>query len=219
MQTYNLPQHVSALIFDMDSTLYSNEEYGRYQIDCLVARAGVKLGKSFEAMQHEVARYRKNWAASHNGEAISLSPIFASYGISMEENIRWRNELYKPEAYLSEDRRLQRTLKLLSQKYVLGLVTNNTTAIAGKTLAIIGVTHAFTAIIGLDTYMKAKPGKEPFLKMAELLGVRPDGCVSIGDRFDIDLKAPLDLGMGGILVSGVEDVYALESLLLPYNIC
>jgi phosphoglycolate phosphatase/putative hydrolase of the HAD superfamily len=36
--------------------------------------------------------------------------------------------------------------------------------------------------------------------------------VSIGDRCDIDIALPLELGMGGILVEGVEDVYALGEI-------
>ncbi|GHU60966.1 hypothetical protein FACS189445_2140 [Spirochaetia bacterium] len=40
-------------------------------------------------------------------------------------------------------------------------------------------------------------------------------CVSIGDRYDIDLLLPLELGMGGILVDGVEDVYKVPGILEP----
>ncbi|MDR2796887.1 MAG: HAD family hydrolase, partial [Treponema sp.] len=32
---------------------------------------------------------------------------------------------------------------------------------------------------------------------------------SVGDRYDMDIALPLSLGMGGILVDGVEDVYHL----------
>ena len=38
-------------------------------------------------------------------------------------------------------------------------------------------------------------------------------CISIGDRFDIDLSLALSLGMGGILVSGVEEVWELPRIL------
>jgi phosphoglycolate phosphatase/putative hydrolase of the HAD superfamily len=35
----------------------------------------------------------------------------------------------------------------------------------------------------------------------------------VGDRYDIDIALPLELGMGGILVDGVEDVYRLPALI------
>jgi phosphoglycolate phosphatase/putative hydrolase of the HAD superfamily len=49
----------------------------------------------------------------------------------------------------------------------------------------------------------------------ELLGVPPESCVSIGDRYDIDIATPLEMGMGGVLVTGVEDVYRFAGLDSP----
>jgi phosphoglycolate phosphatase/putative hydrolase of the HAD superfamily len=46
----------------------------------------------------------------------------------------------------------------------------------------------------------------------ELLGVDAKNCVSVGDRYDIDLALPLELGMGGILVDGVSDVCRLPQV-------
>ena len=47
------------------------------------------------------------------------------------------------------------------------------------------------------------------LKAVEYLGVRPEACVAVGDRYDLDIAIPLDMGMGGILVTGVEEVYQI----------
>jgi phosphoglycolate phosphatase/putative hydrolase of the HAD superfamily len=75
------------------------------------------------------------------------------------------------------------------------------------------VEEFFPAVVGLDTCGVSKPHEAPFIKTAELLGLPLNACVSIGDRYDIDLALPLELGMGGILVDGVEDVYGLPELL------
>jgi phosphoglycolate phosphatase/putative hydrolase of the HAD superfamily len=85
--------------------------------------------------------------------------------------------------------------------------------VARKTLAVLGVEDYFSALVGLDTCMTAKPGRLPFIKITGLLGCGPEACVSIGDRYDIDLALPMELGMGGILVDGVEDVYRLPEAL------
>ena len=61
--------------------------------------------------------------------------------------------------------------------------------------------------------MCSKPDKRPFIKFLEISRCLPETCVSIGDRYEIDLESPLELGMGGILVDGVEDVYALPGKL------
>ena len=49
---------------------------------------------------------------------------------------------------------------------------------------------------------------------AQMTGAALEECLSVGDRYDIDLALPLELGMGAILVSGVEEVYTLEEILL-----
>ena len=212
MKVFRLPAQIKALVFDMDLTLYSNPEYGQYQIDSLVEKLGVIRGLSFDEMNLEVESERKAWELSHNGKKPSLSNILMNYGISMEENIRWRQEIYEPERFINEDKLLRETLEKLSHFFVLGIVTNNPVLVALKTLAALGVGEHFPFIVGLDTCMTAKPHKKPFLKFSELSGCPSETCVSIGDRYDIDLDIPLEMGMGGILVDGVEDVYRLPGI-------
>ena len=213
MQVYFLPSKIYALIFDLDLTLYTNQEYVQYQTDSLVEKIGELRGICFTEMSAKVEEARKAWSLSHGGKKSSLSNALITYGISMEENIRLRNEIYEPARFLKEDKRLRETLKELSQFFILGLVTNNPVLVASKTLDVLGVTDFFPIIIGLDTCMCAKPHQMPFMKFSELSSCAPETCVSIGDRYDIDLDIPLKLGMGGILVDGVEDVYRLCEVL------
>ena len=50
--------------------------------------------------------------------------------------------------------------------------------------------------------------------MKKLLNLQiPMPKIAIGDRFDLDVQLPLQMGMGGIEVSGVEDLYDLHTLL------
>lgn len=212
MRIYRIPRQVSALIFDMDATLYTNPAYAQLQIDCLIERLGAVRGKSFEDMREEVESYRSAWAAAHGGQKISLGNTLAAFGISIEEGVRWREELIEPALYLREDPVLQKTLSVLGASFALAVVTNNPVLVARKTLAALGVEDRFTALIGLDTCGVSKPHRAPFLRAAELSGAAPEACVSIGDRYDIDISLPLELGMGGILVDGVEDVYELPWL-------
>ena len=213
MKVYRLPSEIRALAFDMDLTLYTNAEYGRYQIDSLVERLGKLRGLSFDKMNAEVEEARKAWALSHGGKKPSLSNILSIYGIDIEEIIRWREELLAPEKFIKEDKRLEDTLEKLSRHYALGIVTNNPVLVARKTLTALGVLEFFPIVIGLDTCMTPKPHARPFEKFCELSRCPPETCVSIGDRYDIDLDIPLKLGMGAILVDGVEDVYELPGVL------
>lgn len=93
-------------------------------------------------------------------------------------------------------------------------VTNNPVLPARKTLEAIGVSEYFEEIVGLDTCFKSKPAVEPFALALEKMGLKAEECVAIGDRYDLDIALPLKMGMGGILVSGVEEVYGLHENLV-----
>jgi len=214
MKIFALPEMVKpAILFDMDQTLYTNDEYAKTQTDLPVARLAKLRGITFERMHDEIAEYRKKWAGEHNGKSISLGNTFVSFGISIEENIRWREELYHPEDYLAADKKLRSALEKLASRFALAVVTNNPVSIAARTLSVLGVHDILQKIAGLDTCCLSKPNREIFLKAAEFCGTSIDQCISVGDRYDIDIALPLEMGMGGILVDGVEDVYKLPEVL------
>jgi phosphoglycolate phosphatase/putative hydrolase of the HAD superfamily len=209
MKIFTLPEKISAFLFDMDSTLYTHEEYARTQIELPIKRLAEQNGKTFEEMNALIAESRERWAAEHGGQKASLGNIFRSFGISIEESVRWREELYEPEKYLHADPALLTALEGLSSSYKLAVVTNNPVSIAVRTLDCLSIRDLFAVIVGLDTCLVSKPHEAPFLKAAELLGFPPSECVSVGDRYDIDIALPLDLGMGGVLVDGVDDVRSI----------
>jgi phosphoglycolate phosphatase/putative hydrolase of the HAD superfamily len=226
----------------MDGTLYSHAGYLASQTELPLRRLARFHGKTYRAMRAEVDAYRAAWEQEHRGrpgeEKISLGNAFKAFGISIEENVRWREELYQPERYLKKDPRLRAALLRLSGKgvppgvsgknrmenpapsrpgapFLLALLTNNPVCIARRTLRCLGVEDCFSSVTGLDTCMLSKPHRIPFRRAAESLGLPPECCISIGDRYEIDIALPLEMGMGGILVDGVEDLYALPELLLP----
>jgi phosphoglycolate phosphatase/putative hydrolase of the HAD superfamily len=214
MERWGIKRAVSALLFDMDNTLYTNEAYTRFQLESPERRLAEIRNVPFDEMQREIAEYRKVWATEHPASAqVSLGNVFLALGVSIEETVRWREELYEPALYLRKDPKLRDALTALAASFSLAVVTNNPVLVARKTLAALGVEDLFGALVGLDTCGVSKPHAVPFLKAAELLGVSPEACVSIGDRYDIDIALPLELGMGGILVDGVEDVYGLGEIL------
>ena len=212
MKAYNLPVKCAAILFDIDSTLYTNPEYARSQIDLPIEKLARMRGISFNQMNDEMNQYRDNWVKAHNGQGISHGNIFKAFGISISESVKWREELCQPEQYLSKDMRLRSALEQLGSRFALGVVTNNPVSIAQRTLCMLGVEDLFRAVIGLDTCGVSKPHEEPFMRAAVLCCATLDSCVSVGDRYDIDIALPLELGMGGILVDGVEDVYKLPEL-------
>ena len=213
MKVYHLPARIRGFIFDIDGTLYTNTEYVESQNTILIQRLAAKCGLPYEAMVKEIEAYRFTWAQTHDGEKLSLGNVMMAFGVTIAENIHWRNKYFQPEKFLKEDALLLQTLRKLRDFASLGVLTNNPTEIAERTLKALGVLDLFTSIVSLNTFEKSKPYEPSFRKAALDLGTPIEECVAVGDRYDIDIAIPLKLGMGGIMVDGVEDVYKFPNIL------
>ena len=212
MRLLSLPASPRALVFDLDSTLYSHPAYAAFQEEVLVDRLARERGEDRARTAALIARMRAGREAAGLGRT-SMGRLFAELGCDIATSVRWRTELIEPSDWLAADPALDEALAALSTRFALALLTNNPRTVGEKSLAALGVRRRFAAVVGLDDTMVSKPAPEPFLAAASLLGVEPSSCVSIGDREDVDLAPALELGMGAILVEGVEEVYGLPAAL------
>ncbi len=213
MQLYALPDLIRGLVFDIDKTLYDHEAYARHQSDVLVERLAEERASSVEFAREEVEAWRDEHERRH-GVRQSLGNTFAALGIPMETSIEWRVELIRPDRFLGRDRRLREALDELRARYRIIAVTNNPERVGRATLEALGVDDLFAHVVGLDTTKRSKPDPRPFLHAARVLGCPAKVLVSVGDRYDVDIAPALKIGMGGVLVDGVRDVYSLSERLL-----
>ena len=212
MKVYNLPKKISAFIFDIDSTLYTNPQYAYEQVDCQVRQFAKERGITAELAREMVKDYRKKFARENNGKKVSLGNTLKSFGVPISKSVEWRCELLEPADFLSYNQELVNCLTELKKKAKLICVTNNPVLPARKTLQAIGIDKIIPDIVGLDTCLKSKPAIEPFNVAVNMLNVPVEECVAVGDRYDMDIAIPLDMGMGGILVSGVQEVYEINKI-------
>ena len=220
MKIYKIPADLKAFIFDIDSTLYTNPAYAFEQVDCQVRQFAKERGITADEARKMVADYCKQFAAEHNGSKVSLGNTLLAFGVPISQSVQWRRELLEPSDFLGRDNKLIETLAILQEKYQLICVTNNPVLPARKTLDAIGVSDFFPQIVGLDTCLKSKPAIEPFQTAVEWLSkssteeIKAENCLAVGDRYDMDIALPLEMGMGGILISGVEEVYQIPKSML-----
>ena len=213
MEKFNLPQNPTTLIFDIDGTLYTSAEFVQEQIDVQIRHWADINGMTHEEARKKIAGFRKKYSAENDGKKISLGNVFLNFGVDIDTSIRWRIELLKPENFLKPNEELKTALEKASEKFTLIAVTNNPVEAARKTLAVLGLDKIIPEIIGLDTCRKSKPAKEILDIALERTGAKAEECISIGDRYDIDLSLPVKMGMGGVLVNGAEEVIEfLETL-------
>ena len=229
-----MPSVLRAVIFDIDGTLYQHPGYVQHQIDILIEELARVRGWTLEAAHKAVAEARTAVAAAQEKQTTSLGNAMAHLGIDIATSVAWRQRLIKPENFLGTDPALRKSLLRLSSMGLRGrnlalvALTNNPRSVGEATLQVLGVADLFERVVGLDDTMKSKPAREPFLVAAgyalagsgtELTGMGAEpaagypSCLAVGDRYDVDLAVPLELGMGAVLVQGVQDVYRLPELL------
>lgn len=213
MQIWNIHSRPEALIFDLDSTLYDNSAYARFQTDILIERLAEERGEPIASCKALLDRMRQE-RRRLEGSDTSLGNLFLALGIPMETNIAWREELIRPAEWLAPDAKLKAALGALEQSFRLCLVTNNPRSVGLASLEALGVSRHFPILIGLDDTRRSKPDPAPFQLAAKRLGLKAEVLVSIGDREDVDIRPALGLGMGGILIASVEEVYSLPGILL-----
>lgn len=200
----------------MDNTLYSNPAYTRHQEQVLVDRLAGAMGMSGIECQDMIDSWRSTHASENGGRNPSLGNTFLHFGIPMSTSIAWRAELIRPESFLSPDPVLAETLGTLSAYFLLAVVTNNPVSVAQRTFRCLGVDPGiFRVVVGLDTTGVSKPDPEPFRRALAAMGLPAAECVSVGDRFEIDLEPAMGLGCGGILVDGTHDFPLIPGPLLP----
>lgn len=219
MIAYRVPTTIGAFLFDIDGTLYSNDEYMHFQQEVLIRELARSRGLTYQTMAKAVEQVRNEHTEAHPGSKTSLGNVMAALGVDIATSVNWRTRFIIPSDYIRPDATLRQTLSILASasagpKAVLVAVTNNPRSVGEATLQALGIRDLFLRVVGLDDTMKSKPAAEPYLLAASLAGVAPERCLSIGDRYDVDLAIPLGLGMGAMLVSGVEDVYTLPTYLL-----
>ncbi|MCX7025178.1 MAG: HAD family hydrolase [Spirochaetes bacterium] len=212
MKVYRIPVHVSAILFDIDSTLYTDEAYAGFQNDVLVGELARTRGMDFQQALLETEKARVRWAERNGAGRTSLGNAFLELGIPIATSVAWRERLIQPAEWLDSDAALAAALGRLAARFRLAAVTNNPRSVGRAALEALGVSAVFRVVVGLDDTMVSKPSREPFELAIKLLGTDAGACVSIGDRYDVDLAVPLGLGCGAVLVDGVGDVYALPGL-------
>ncbi len=213
MKVFRLPGQISALIFDLDNTLYTNAAYTDFQARILEERLAGFLGTDLAGARAELARLKAERAAV-GLPPTSMANLSAAFGVDIATSARWREEGIRPAEWLRPDPELALALSSLAARFPLALVTNNPCSVGTASLDALGIRDCFTVVVGLDDTLKSKPDPAPFMLAAARLGTQYADLVSVGDRYDVDLAPALALGMGAILIEKVSEVYSLPETLM-----
>jgi len=185
---------IRALIFDLDGTLYTSEDYTRHLMKGIVKT----LAELFSISEHDAFKLLQDLRARYGSITLGLE----SLGVERSEFYGRLVEKLAPERFIAARPEL---LKLLEELRMRGLKlachTNASRALAEKVLRALGIPPGiFDAIVTCDD-AEPKPMREGYLKIVEALGLRPEEILYIGDRWRVELEPAKRLGMRTALVA------------------
>jgi putative hydrolase of the HAD superfamily len=203
---------LKALVFDLDGTLYVNRDFGRVIHLCSCRYiAGLKgIG---DAEAEELIREAKKRIAAETGMDSTLSHACMALGGDLKELHRRFADEIRPERFLSADDRVIRLLTSLGSKFDLSIYTNNNRRLSTRIMKLIGVAGLFRRVSTIEDSWRPKPDREALEKVYRAIGREPAECLFIGDRYDIDLRLPAEMGSTVFLATSVEELFPLEKLL------
>lgn len=162
---------IKALLFDFDGTLLDTN-------DLILETFMHVLEEKFPG------QYTKNDCLQFIGPSLyqTFSQITPNEVDEMVAKYRAWNELHHDEFVKQYDGVVETLEELHKRGIRLAIVSTKISANIMRGLNVLGVTHLFEQIIGMDHVVHVKPHPEPVLKALDLLGVEKDEVIMIGDN-------------------------------------
>jgi putative hydrolase of the HAD superfamily len=203
-----MPDAFRSVLFDLDGTLYFSDALG-LEISRVANRYFARLkGVSEEQAQELILAVRQRITAETGIEG-TLSLACVALGGDLRELHRCFSEQLCPEHLLTRDERVVSLLEALGSRYSLYIYTNNNRSLSNRIMAALGIGGFFIRVFTIEDSWTPKPDRRVLEQIMGEIGQSAGDCLFVGDRYDIDLKIPEEMGAQVRLVSRVEELLAL----------
>jgi putative hydrolase of the HAD superfamily len=203
---------IRALLFDLDGTLYVNNGLG-VEIRLAACRyIGELKGVGTEEANSLIDETKKSLSAA-SGRDTSLGVACIELGGDLRELHRRFAREVDPVPFLSRDAKVIELLRELNSRLDLHIYTNNNQILSKKIMDKIGVGGYFREVFTIETFWRPKPDRECLTEIFSRIGMMPEECLFIGDRYDIDLRLPAEMGSSVLFVKNTEDLLHLAVIL------
>lgn len=193
--------HIKGILFDFDGTLADTND-----LILSAFRHTFKECLNKEFSQQEIVKsFGLTLAEAMKLYAPDDEMIPAMRSVYREFNLRHHDEMIRPISGVAD------ALAALHAKGLkMAVVTSKKSPMAKRGLKCCGLEAYISAVVGCDDTVLNKPDPEPMLKACELLAVKPEHCICVGD-------SPFDLQSGkraGALTAAVKYTsFAWEKML------
>lgn len=203
---------IRAILFDLDGTLYVNKGLAE-QIQHAACRYIGKLrGLSPQAAATLIGETRERLTQTNGGEA-TLSSVCTELGGDAAGFHGFAVRSVHPESFLEPDPRVVNLLTGLAERFELYVYTNNNRILTNKVLGALGIQLFFRDLFTIEYLWEPKPSRPALEKIFASIGRKPGECLFVGDRYDVDLRLPEQMGSAVFPVSEVQDLLGLETLI------
>lgn len=192
---------VLAVFFDIDDTLYDSTKLTttarRNSIRAMID-AGLKGDEDeiFEILQKIIKKYGSNYPKHYDELLKELglpwNPKIIAAGVVAYEHTK--------AGFLKPFPGVVPTLLKLKNKYKLGVISNGLAVKQWEKLVALGLHHFFEVVVTSQEVGYEKPQKEIFEIAIKKLKLKPEQCIMVGDRLDIDIAGAKLAGMKTIRI-------------------
>jgi putative hydrolase of the HAD superfamily len=203
---------IRAIVFDLDGTLYVNDELGR-----AINQAGIRFIAQLKGVDEKVAeellREARQRLSAASGYDTPLSRACMELGADLRQLHAYFTAEINPRPYLKRDERVVDLLKILSTRFELYLYTNNNRALTEQIVDILGLGRFFKKVVTIDNGWRPKPDQEALMAVYRDINHAPDECIFVGDRYDVDLRLPASVGSTVYRTKSVDELVNLLNIM------
>lgn len=208
-----LRDEIRGIVFDLDGTLYVCD---RFAAEIQTAAAGYvaalkQISVAEAGLIMAAARLR---LSEESGTVQTISAVCTELGGNVQDLHRFFEQNLRPEAYLVRDERVIRLLEQLTEKFSLSIYTNNNRILTARIMNYLGLNGLFDTVFTIDDTWRGKPDEEMVQRVLGEIELSPGEALFVGDRYDVDLRVPEQLGCPVYLSQNLEQLLRLEEFLL-----
>ena len=199
---------IRAIVFDLDGTLYVSD-----RLDEKIRRAVCEYAGSLKGISPEAAadliRETRERLSQEQGMEVTLSSVCEELGGDLAGFHQAITPKVHPEKCLTRDDRVVRLVTNLAARYDLYIYTNNNPDLAGRIMNLLGISGLFREVFTIENFRRPKPDRSALERLFSAIDRHPVECLFVGDRYDVDLRVPAEMGSAVFLVTGVQELLKL----------
>ena len=199
-----------AIIFDLDGTLYTSRGLAEeiHRVACLAL--ALQLGCGTEEADERLATIKRA-ISSRTAREATLSAACEELGCDIRALHRYLEAVIVPEPFLRRDERVVSMLARLAAASDLHVYTNNNPPLARRIMAGIDVDGYIGKLFSIEDLWRSKPDCLALQAVFAAIGCAPAECLFVGDRYDVDLRLPEEMGSCVYLTKTVDELLCLEA--------